>query len=619
MRSYKSYTPGELKPSGWLRRQLEIQAQSLSGNLDKIWPDVRDSKWIGGVCEGWERVPYWLDGFVPLAYLLDDGDMTARAKKYIDAIVSGQCGDGWLCPCTEEERGQYDMWALFLIDKVLMLYYDCSGDERIPKVVYDSLKNLAEHIKTYPLYGWGRARWFECLIPILALYEIYPEEWLIELGRELKKQGTDYKEIIDNPEFRTPINRWLWETHVVNMGMAIKEGGLYSLFDDGEGDDSFSEELINYLFKYHGTAVGHFTGDECLSGTSPIQGTELCGVVEAMYSYEVLFGITGRTDWADKLETLAYNALPATITPDMWAHQYCQQTNQIASVKMRDRHVIYRTNGVETGMYGLEPNFGCCTANFNQGWPKFALSTFMKSEDGNEVSVCAIAPAVLNTEIGGGKVRIESETLYPFGSEVNYIVTAENETEFTLTLRVPACAVDAEIDGVKVKPGTAVSLGRKWSGKSVVTLKMTFKPEFMLRPTGMYALRRGPLVYALRIDEKKTMFEYERNGVERKFPYCDWEIRPVSEWQYAFAGGEIEVHEGGELGEYIFDPDSAPVWMEVPVYRIDWGYEDGYGFVARHEPRSTVPVDLDVEKVKFIPYGSTNIRLTELPFADLRY
>ncbi len=69
---YTPFTTGELKPAGWLKKQLEIQAAGLSGHLDKIWPDIRDSRWIGGDKEGWERVPYWLDGFIPLAYFLDD-------------------------------------------------------------------------------------------------------------------------------------------------------------------------------------------------------------------------------------------------------------------------------------------------------------------------------------------------------------------------------------------------------------------------------------------------------------------------------------------------------------------------------------------------------------------
>ena len=60
-------TTKEIKPEGWLRRQLEIQAEGSSGHLDLIWPDIRDSKWIGGDEDGWERVPYWLDGFIPLA------------------------------------------------------------------------------------------------------------------------------------------------------------------------------------------------------------------------------------------------------------------------------------------------------------------------------------------------------------------------------------------------------------------------------------------------------------------------------------------------------------------------------------------------------------------------
>lgn len=90
MKKWKQYTSKEIKPAGWLKKQLEIQAEGLSGHLDKVWRDVRDSKWIGGDAEGWERVPYWLDGFIPLAYLLEDDDMISRAKRYISAIVSSQ-------------------------------------------------------------------------------------------------------------------------------------------------------------------------------------------------------------------------------------------------------------------------------------------------------------------------------------------------------------------------------------------------------------------------------------------------------------------------------------------------------------------------------------------------
>ena len=86
----KRLTVKEIEAKGWLKKQLEIQAKGLSGNLHKIWPDVRDSKWIGGEREGWERVPYWLDGFVPLAYLLKDEAMISVAKSYIDKILEGQ-------------------------------------------------------------------------------------------------------------------------------------------------------------------------------------------------------------------------------------------------------------------------------------------------------------------------------------------------------------------------------------------------------------------------------------------------------------------------------------------------------------------------------------------------
>ena len=185
MNKWNFYTSKEIKPQGWLKRQLEIQAVGLSGNLHKIWPDVRDSAWIGGKCEGWERVPYWLDGFIPLAYLLENEEMIATVKKYIDAIISAQEDDGWICPCEKDKRAKYDTWAIQLICKVLKVYYDCSGDERIPETIYKVLKNYYEMLKSgeIKLFGWGKFRWFESFISLNFLYEKYGENWIKNLAK----------------------------------------------------------------------------------------------------------------------------------------------------------------------------------------------------------------------------------------------------------------------------------------------------------------------------------------------------------------------------------------------------------------------------------------------------
>src|SRR5262249_14086549 len=65
--AFEPFPLGTIKPAGWLKDQLRIQADGLSGHVDEFWPDIKDSAWFGGNAEGWERVPYWLDGLVPLA------------------------------------------------------------------------------------------------------------------------------------------------------------------------------------------------------------------------------------------------------------------------------------------------------------------------------------------------------------------------------------------------------------------------------------------------------------------------------------------------------------------------------------------------------------------------
>ena len=142
-------------------------------------------------------------------------------------------------------------------------------------------------------------------------------------------------------------------SHVVNRAMMLKSGPLYALISGLDSDRNASAEAIRQLYNHHGTATGMH-----------------------------LHTIFGRhfAEFCDILEELALNALPATFSPDMNYHQCVQQVNQVARVAHDPP--AYLTNGSEANLFGVEPNFFCCTANMQQGWPRFAQSLFAVGEDG---------------------------------------------------------------------------------------------------------------------------------------------------------------------------------------------------------------------------------------------
>ena len=600
MNKWNFYTSNEIKPLGWLKKQLEIQAEGLSGNLDKMWNDIRNSAWIGGDKEGWERVPYWLDGFIPLAYLLGNEDMIARAKKYIDAIISYQKPDGWICPCKDDERNRYDTWAVQLITKTLTVYYQCSNDERIPDVIYRTLKNYYDLLKNeeIKLFDWGNARWFECFIAINFLYERCGETWLKDFAKILKEQGMDYNAAV--PLWKRPLNRWRFDTHIVNIGMMLKSEAV-SCGILGEEYTDNAEKLHEILTEYNGTPVGLFTGDECLSGLSPIQGTELCAVAEQMYSYEILYAFTGDKKWAERLEVLAFNALPATISDDMWNHQYDQMSNQIACVKFPGKP-IFRTNGQESHLFGLEPNYGCCTANFNQAWPKFALSVFM--HNGDEVINAVSVPSELKTE----DKYIKIETEYPFKNTFKY--TVKSEKGFTFKIRIPSFAENLTVNGERAS-GDILTFDIGASEEKEIVIGFDTVPYFEKRPHELNTVKCGSLVFSVPVKFEKNMLEYERDGVERKFPYCDYELIPVSDWNYAYCSEKLEIQRG-EVGDVPFSSEKPPVTVKTSVKKINWGYEDGYDTVCAKIPESR-EAESEAEEITLYPYGCAKLRMTEIP------
>lgn len=600
---------GAVLPTGWLRAQLRIQADGLSGHLDEFWPDVARSKWIGGDAEGWERGPYWLDGVVPLAGLLGDAALLAKVRHWVDYILTHAHSDGWLGPKQDPHTGsgetQLDPWPLFVVAKALAQWYEFTEDERILPALTHLWHRVDDLLDEKPLDSWAKMRWPDMVWGVRWLYARTGEERLLRLAEKAQAQGYNWQAHFSDFTYREKQPQWQLENHVVNHAMALKAPAVSVAFSPKNAEHA--GQWIATLDQFHGQATGIFSGDESLAGLSPSQGTELCAVVEYLFSLETLLAAFGRPDFADRLEQIAYNALPATFTTDMWGHQYVQQANQVICRLAPDGERVYTNNGPDANLFGLEPNFGCCTANMHQGWPKFAAHLWMATPDGGLAAV-AHGPCTVTARVGSGtEVTIREDTEYPFRGTLSFTVQASTPTRFPLHLRVPAWAEGATVQindepSQVAAPGTFCVLDREWRDRDSVMLSLPMQVRTERRPSGATTIYRGPLTLALQIGEQ---FQYLRG--ER--PQADYQVFPRTPWNYGF----VETAEAAQehpLGQAVFDPVAPPVTLAATARRLpEWKLKDN----AATPPPVDCEQALPPEPITLVPYGATHLRVTEFP------
>jgi len=600
---------GSVRPRGWLARQLRIQADGLSGHLDEFWPDVGpNSGWLGGTGESWERGPYFLDGLVPLAYVVDDQRLIGKARRWVDWAITQQRPDGSLGP----EKNQ-DWWPNMIMLKALTQYQEASGDARVIPLMRRYFAYQLRMMESRPLKEWAVFRWGDEVISVLWLYNRTGDTSLLDLARKLHDQGHDWKGQFSSFAFKSKVNQQqlTLATHVVNNAMALKTEGEWWLVSRDDSDRAAATRQLNEMDRYHLLPNGVHSGDEHYAGKNPSQGTELCAVVEGMFSVEHLLAIFGDARLGDRLEKMAYNPLPGTFSADMWAHQYDQQPNQVlCTLHQRD----WTNNGPDSNLFGLEPNFGCCTSNFHQGWPKFVASLWMATQDDGLAAVAYGPSEIHGVMRGGTKVSIVEDTLYPFRDKISLTVSPEKPARFPLDLRIPQWAAGAGITvnghpESGIRPGGFHRIDREWRAGDAVELTFPMKLRVSRWYQDSIAIERGPLIYSLKIGE-------DWKKLQDKSPAGDWEVYPTTPWNYGLVlnparpEAAITVREKN-IGDYPFSPEGAPVELAAEGRTVpEWKLVNGS---AAPPPESPVQSNEPLESLTLIPYGSAKLRITAFP------
>ena len=621
---------GSVRAHGWLRHQLDLMVEGMTGRLSQLSGFLRDDNgWFGGESEGWEEQPYWLRGFYPLAVLTGDERCIDIANRWIDAVLDSQDAEGYFGAVyhrriTGKDGGVLcDLWPHMVMLDAVIQHHEYTGDNRVIPFMtrfFAFCRDLPDN-QFIPTYCWkDRASYGENfgdwkptiqhkragdMLPHLYwLYNHTQDPWLLDLARRFFGH-------IEPAE-----DEWL-DHHIVHFTQRFQYPGVYSALSHDPGHLA----LTDYWYDRHmGTwgqqPRGIFGADERIrpGKVDPRQGFETCGMVEFAKSFYLLGRITGDPVYADRCEDVMLNHFPAAYTPDLKGLHYLTASNQ-PQLDASENHDYYNKGR----QICYSPHiYRCCQHNVAMGWPWWVQNLWQATGD-NGLAVWMYANAEVTARAGdtARDVSIRLDTDYPFDTKSHLSLQTTEPVAFPLYLRVPrwchgfAVSINDERQAIDAPPQSYVRIERIWSDGDTVDIEMPEEISLTRWPrNGSVTVDRGPLSYSVRIEE-----DWRRCGGTDEWP--EWEVFPSTTWNYGLVlpdEGQEQIFERLTQNTGTHEPwrlFNAPVRLRTKARRIrGWTLEDETVQPLRPGPIRSIEPD---ETIILIPLGCARLRMSCLP------
>jgi len=552
----------------------------------------------------YEQSAYLLDGALRLSYLVKADALRALYRRNLDYMLAhadeqAMLGHGYHASDSE--------WPLAVFFKSVIAWVDATGDEAVKQAFiahYRALPqetlalpgrnvtNLEGVLKAYEWSGDGGL-----LAKAVAAYQrndvlaarsdyYYGELNFAKLssGRRVVMHGVSFAEMLKLP--------------VILYGYTGERKWL-------EG----AQAGLDAALRDHEQPSGVPSSNEFLSGRDPLQGFETCVTADLLWSLGYFVKADGAVRFADRMEKIAYNALPGAVTKDFTGLQYLSTTNQVVSTPFSN-HSHFQYGESSWRQYKPKHFPQCCPGNVHRAMPAFVMRMWMTDAETGAPAAMLYGPCRFTTRFDGRAVTIEERTEYPFGDTIDFVFHLDGTAAMPFTFRIPEWCTGATARlngkdlGLSLAAGTLVTTSQTWREGDVLTL--TLPMAVVLKRDRQWCwFERGPITFAYAVPCSET-----REGEGRFAPLT---LQPTGAWNYAVDTGHDTLARAkleAKPSAYPFEEPSLA--LRVPVRRVT-------GYDALVEARLTPPVPLyyqptsGEETITLQPYGTTLARVTAFP------
>jgi uncharacterized protein len=574
---------GSIKPSGWIKTQIENDVNGFVGKLDQLVPDLLNdpiystdrlhknsiAKELGNLKEGdaegdeqykwWnsETQSNWWDGYIRNVLLLDNQKDIEKVKRYIIAVLATQDEDGYLGIYDAELRYQFEsengeLWSKATLYRGLLAYYEYSGDQQVVDALVRAVENVMEN---YPInasspfssgtgFNGGVSHGLTFTDVLDRLYQLTGEkkyqQYALFLYNDFSNTYQTEADVqlanILNPDYRL-------KAHGVHTFEHIRPLIVATFAAQSMDMDNALQVYLDRIRQVT-TITGGAIGDEWIAermADATHTGYEYCSLHELLDSYTVLMQKTGQAMVGDQIENLFYNAAQGSRNPAHSCIAYLKTDNSYEMLGTKNGEIELDRKQTRYKYSPAHQDVAvCCSPNAGRITPYFLQSSWMKEGD-NTLVATLLMPNVLETEIGASRLVIENKTEYPYGNQCFFAIHQEKASRFSVKIRIPEWVSRIETEETYTIDQRYLIINRMFEAKDSISLTFHTEVQVATDAGGAHYFKYGALVFALPIAATEIIGKTYAAG------FSDYTYTPLDNTRYSYTETPRTFYKEGKI------------------------------------------------------------------------